>query len=351
MVKLHEALSDRMTLRTSTLVFAFVFSAALLADPGSKEDRLLFAQNKIKADAGDSNSQIYLGIAYGMGTGVPQDDVQSTQWFLKAALQGNEMAIGLMGSCYETGKGVPIDKSEALKWYIRAAGCNPSFPETRMFTEKVATWYRDGIGTEKDFQKARSWFNKAAELGSGSAYCQIGRMIRNGEGVIADPAAAVIYFERSAGMGDREAMYYLGVASQFGMGVDKNIDKAASYLKKSAELGYAPAQYNYALMLKAGTGVTKDLALAYSLFAKASMQSVWPAQMQRGIMLANAQGCERDLVEGLAWLLLAGDANELAAEPRDDLIKVLSPYDVTAAKRRAKQLSDDIEKDKLPLAR
>lgn len=329
------------------LSIILMITGGLLADPGSKNDRLVFTQNKIKADAGDANAQIYIGIAYGMGMGVPQDDVESTKWFLKAATQGHEMAIGLMGGCYENGKGVPIDKAEALRWYIKASACNPAFPETRMFTEKVATWYRDGIGTEKDFQKARYWFNKAAELGSASAYCKIGCMIRNGEGVIADPAAAVIYFERSAGMGDREAMYYLGVSYQYGMGLNKNIGKAVDYLKKSSELGYSAAQYNYGLMLKEGEGVSKDLTLAYSLFEKASLQSAWPAQMERGIMLANGQGCDRDLVEGLAWLIVAADASNLAAPARDKLIKVLSPYDITAAKDRARLISEEIAKSKL----
>jgi TPR repeat protein len=98
-----------------SLSVSLLLATTLLADPGSKNDRLVFTQNKIKADAGDANSQIYIGIAYGMGMGVPQDDVESTKWFLKAALQGNEMAIGLMGNTYETGKGVPIDKVEALR--------------------------------------------------------------------------------------------------------------------------------------------------------------------------------------------------------------------------------------------
>jgi TPR repeat protein len=320
-----------------------LLATTLLADPGSKNDRLVFTQNKIKADAGDANSQIYIGIAYGMGMGVPQDDVESTKWFLKAALQGNEMAIGLMGNTYETGKGVPIDKVEALKWYIKASGCNPSFPETRVFTEKVATWYRDGIGTEKDYQKARAWFNKAAELGSASAYCQIGYMIRNGDGVLADPAAALIYFERSAGMGDREAIYQLGIAYQIGSGVEINLQKSANYYAKSADLGYAPAQYNLALMHRDGTGVSKNLTLAYGLFTKASLQSAWPAQMELGVMLANGDGCERDLVEGLAWLVVASDASDLAATSRDKLIKVLSPYDVTAARRRAVELKTKLE--------
>jgi uncharacterized protein len=328
------------------LVLSCLFALSLIADPGTKDDRLIFAQNKLKADAGDANSQIYIGIAYGMGMGVPQDDVESTKWFLKAALQGNEMAIGLMGNTYETGKGVPIDKVEALKWYIKASGCNPSFPETRVFTEKVATWYRDGIGTEKDYQKARAWFNKAAELGSASAYCQIGYMIRNGDGVRADPSAAIIYFERSATMGDREAIYQLGVAHQIGSGAEKNLEKAASYFKKSADLGFAPAQYGLALMLKEGAGVSKNLPLAYDLFSKASRQSAWPAQMELGVMLANGDGCERDLVEGLAWLVVAADSSDLASSSRDRLIKVLSPYDVTAARRRAKMIADEISKPK-----
>jgi len=327
------------------LSVSLLLATSLLAGPDSKNDRLLFTQNKIKADAGDANSQIYIGIAYGMGMGVPQDDVESTKWFLKAALQGNEMAIGLMGNTYETGKGVPIDKVEALKWYIKASGCNPSFPETLVFTEKVAIWYRDGIGTDKDYQKARSWFNKAAELGSASAYYEIGLLIKNGDGVLADPISAMLYFERAASLGNREAMYQQAAAFETGIGASIDKSKAVTLFEKSSQLGYGPAQYNLGLCYQNGSGVSKDLRKAYSWFLKASYASIWPAQLQLGAMLANGEGCERDLAEGCAWLNLAAEASSVAASSRDGLLKVLSPYDIEAAKRRSRALSDEIAKN------
>lgn len=327
-------------------LFLFLcLSVTLFGAPGSVEDRVTFTRNKIKADAGDADAQVFVGMLYSMGMGVPQDDVEAAKWILKAALQGNEMAIGMMGATYEKGMGVPVDKAEALRWFTKAAGCNPKFPETRMFAEKVATWYRDGIGTDKNYDKARTWYNKAAELGSASAYYQIGLLIKNGDGVLADPAAAIIYFERAAGMGDREAIYQLGVAYQLGSGVGINPEKAAVYYKNSADLGYSYAQYNFALMLRDGTGVSKNLPLAYSLFTKASLQSVWPAQLELGVMLANGDGCERDLVEGLAWLNLAATSSTIAVPARDRLLKVISPYDAEAARERSKALSVEIAKN------
>ena len=96
-------------------------------------------------------------------------------------------------------------------------------------------------------------------------------------------------------------------------------------------------------MHRDGTGVSKNLTLAYGLFAKASLQSAWPAQMELGVMLANGDGCERDLIEGLAWLVVAAESSDLAATSRDRLIKVLSPYDVAAARRRAVELKTKLE--------
>jgi len=54
------------------------------------------------AAQGDANAQTFLGLMYGSGRGVKQDDAEALNWFRKAAAQGNadaqEMVDKLSGS-------------------------------------------------------------------------------------------------------------------------------------------------------------------------------------------------------------------------------------------------------------
>jgi TPR repeat protein len=41
------------------------------------------------AEQGNPDGQVNLGVAYGKGQGVKQDDIAAVKWFRKAAEQGN----------------------------------------------------------------------------------------------------------------------------------------------------------------------------------------------------------------------------------------------------------------------
>lgn len=58
---------------------------------------------------------------YCHGGGVPQDDSQATEWFLKVAKQGLAISQATIGYCYSNGLGVPQDYAKAAEWYQRAA--------------------------------------------------------------------------------------------------------------------------------------------------------------------------------------------------------------------------------------
>jgi hypothetical protein len=68
------------------------------------------------ADAGDADAQWRMGVRYHTGAGVPQDDRQAVQWFLRAAEQGNIPAQATLGAYYWAGRGVPQDLSRAYFW-------------------------------------------------------------------------------------------------------------------------------------------------------------------------------------------------------------------------------------------
>lgn len=68
------------------------------------------------ASQGDADAQWQMGARYHNGDGVPQDDTQAMQWYLRAAEQGNVAAQSAVSSFYWAGSGVPKDLSKAYMW-------------------------------------------------------------------------------------------------------------------------------------------------------------------------------------------------------------------------------------------
>ena len=73
------------------------------------------------AEQGDARAQVYLGLLYEKGNGVPQNDTKAVKWFRLAAAQGGVVDQNNLGTMYEKGKGVPQDFAEAMKFVRRTA--------------------------------------------------------------------------------------------------------------------------------------------------------------------------------------------------------------------------------------
>lgn len=68
------------------------------------------------AEAGDAESQYWIGIHYGTGANVIQNDIEAAKWFERAANQGHVQAQARLASYYWSGRGVPKDLSRAYFW-------------------------------------------------------------------------------------------------------------------------------------------------------------------------------------------------------------------------------------------
>jgi len=68
------------------------------------------------AGQGEADAQWQMGVRYHNGEGVPRDDAQAMQWFLRAAEQGHVTAQATLGAYYWAGRGVPQDLSKAYFW-------------------------------------------------------------------------------------------------------------------------------------------------------------------------------------------------------------------------------------------
>ena len=113
---------------------ALIIGLMLAAQPvmaGSFEDGLAAAERKDYAtslrlwhplaEQGNARAQLFLGLLYHNGHGVPQDYAEAAKWYRKAANQGFAEAQIILGSLYMSGLGVSHDHAEAVRWYRKAA--------------------------------------------------------------------------------------------------------------------------------------------------------------------------------------------------------------------------------------
>lgn len=123
-------------------------------------------------------------------------------------------------------------QSEAAKWLEVAVAKGHQAAQL-----PLAAMYRDGVGVDKDFERALSLFMSAAEYGYPSAQFSLGVMYRLGEGVERDYSEALKWYRMAAKQGDAEAQNSLGVMYESGRGLKSNMVWAYVWYDNAAQNG------------------------------------------------------------------------------------------------------------------
>ncbi|OWW20901.1 hypothetical protein AYR66_16910 [Noviherbaspirillum denitrificans] len=108
------------------------------------------------AEKGYAPSQVWLATLMDQA----QQDEDAVKWFQKAAEQGNaagEYGLGLM---YGKGEGVKQDNAKALEYITRAAEKD----HIDAVTALVGIYTKGGLGVEPNAEKGEFWTAKAAAL-------------------------------------------------------------------------------------------------------------------------------------------------------------------------------------------
>ena len=191
------------------LVFLFmvpllVVSSFSYAETDAKVDKQKadLAATKAKAEAGDPEAQVNLGVMYLDGDVVPRDVQQARYWFNKAA-QGDPVRQYMIG-------------------------------------EILSKTYRD-------YRLAHRWYEKAADQGHADAQYRTGVRYHGGQVagtkiVGKNYLKAAQYFVKAADQGHAKAQYMLGEMYYKGEGVPKALDKALEWFRKAADQGHFNAQ-------------------------------------------------------------------------------------------------------------
>ena len=108
----------------------------------------LFANMLMRAENGQPQAMLNVGLLYEQGLGVPRNFTQALEWYTKAALAGEKEGWMRTGACYEIGVGAMADMDKAVSHYDKAAQMG-----SLQAQQKLASLYLLGRGVPKDEAK------------------------------------------------------------------------------------------------------------------------------------------------------------------------------------------------------
>lgn len=156
------------------------------------------------------------------GEGVPVNYKEALKWFKEAAKQNVVEAMFTLGIMYEQGIGINKDEDKAFHHYLKSAQGGYEDAQYRM-----GSIYLDGLlGVEKNISKAVEWFEKAAESHHIDSIYNLGYLYENGIGVERNGKKALYYYKRASLLGDYQAK--LNIAHIYENGIDVEVDKKAA---------------------------------------------------------------------------------------------------------------------------
>lgn len=173
----------------------FNYASFLIEDSKNSENiQAAYKIMKKLADYGDTDAQRVLGTWNLEGKGTEKNDQEGFRLISLAAERGNTEALYQIAELYEEGKGTEKNLLKAIEYYARYAEFEPdvvikigalkklSENEIKIRDKKVfeialfhalrgnkkmqsvlASLYQNGLGVEKNIEKAIEWFKKAAD--------------------------------------------------------------------------------------------------------------------------------------------------------------------------------------------
>jgi TPR repeat protein len=190
--------------------------------------------------------------------GLPPDLVKKIHHLRKGAEAGRWDAIIDLARHLIAGEGLERNPEEAYALLIRAAeeGSEES-------VELVGQLYAEGLGVPKSLPDAIYWMQIGSDEGSHRAEIMLESLRKNGQ--LPDPDQYPKNFAELLELARKDrpaACYEAGVFYLRGQGVRKNEPEGARWILRAAELGHPRAQWHIADILEAGRYVPRDAEAA-----------------------------------------------------------------------------------------
>lgn len=154
----------------------------------------------------------------------------------------------------------------------------------------------------KRYPTAFSEFSYLANAGDVTAMYYLGQMYRDGLGVEKNTERAVQLFEQAEGAHNTEATTTLGRMLLYGDGITQNAELGVEYLKKAAHAGDANALFELGEAYSEGIGVERELTYAFGFYLMGALKGDMRSQHKLGLAYYNGRGTPQDYSEALRWL-------------------------------------------------
>lgn len=153
---------------------------------------------KSAADAGDVYSQIALFEIFDKN-----EEKNKALELLELLVEEDPSYIVKLSNRYLDGNGCEISEENDRKAFDLLKRLEKSDNEVAI--NNLAWMYKTGRGCEIDYSKARTLFEKSAELGSATSYRHLGDIYLERLGVDVNKTTAIQYYQTAAKMGNEKA--------------------------------------------------------------------------------------------------------------------------------------------------
>lgn len=252
--------------------------------------------------------------------GYEQDIEKGMELLRQAAELGDSKALYVLAICYKKGKYVEQDNSRAFELLQKCIQAD----KKPQYVNFLGDFYRDGIGTEQDYEVASQHYQWAADNGNVEAMLSLSKLYKEGIGVEKNEeyAAALqaqwwetiqwnIYgimpleiAKEKAKEGSVEAMYQLGERYLQGNGVDQNVEIASDWWHKAAMKGHVPACHDLGIYY---WRTKHDIEKGLMWLSKSADAEYAISYCALADIYLNGWGVEADVARGLDYLTKAAE--------------------------------------------
>lgn len=250
------------------------------------------------SDAGHTDAQFTLGLAYCMGSYGKIDKTEGMKLIELAAAQEQPDALFILACCY-------LDDNEiGAKW-----NSNPGYP--------------------KDTARGMDLLKHSAELDNAAALSSMSHCLYLGKYMDKDDKEAFELMNRSCSINPSpESVRVLGNFYRYGIGTPQNYEHAAKCYTFAVDNGDIPALSNLAILYRKGLGVPKNDVKANELLAKWHEQIEWQIYGKLPLQVA-IDACEDGNADAMAQL---GDRFHLGDGVEQNIEEALHLWEKAAAK-------------------
>lgn len=269
---------------------------------------------------GDGDAALELGRRYDFGIDVKINFQEAMSWYQVAYDNGNKMASVYLGYLYLNGLGTDKDVNKAIEYFDKAISNN----EIEGYSGLARVYLEN-----KDLENAPSLcYNnakKAYDEKSPMGTFLMAYLTETGYGTQTNIVGAKELYKKLADSNFNnlkaydsypycEAAIRLGLLYTQSTATDEEKEKSIEYFTKAASMNNAKAYYYVGASYQSGINVEKNSEQAVNNYTKAADMKYAPALNQLGYMYFNGYGVDENVKKAISYFKLAAAQNYAPAQ-------------------------------------